>query len=381
MSGGAGGTTTAGTSAGGMSGGGSGMGGSAGSTPPTMTDCSSRGGDPTGTCKDSASGTFAIKTVVDVWWAQDTPTPIVDPGRGTITVYLMGKLSGVCQDGKGMGDIKGCGTELPPFVSYAACDAFQIEIPDELWDKPSMPHFQTTGNTSGFEPGQTLGIDIATGLVGISLMDPTKSAWPTPDQTGTFMCPEGMGEKCFPDADGDGKPGITIRMGKIGMQYKADGCGLGGTTPVIYRGAPYDAITGVMDESVRAETLYIGLRTRLGGAGMIGSDCKSGAGDATAEFLDSRVWDCVGTDKMACTPDQAKFIDEQAPVYNILKKDEKPPSDVMRSDCECSDGCGGPTCPLDQTPSKGARSSIVRLGDLNEDFDCAAVRAAAYPEL
>jgi hypothetical protein len=291
----------------------------------------------------------------------------------------MGKLSGVCQDGKGMGDIKGCGTELPPFVSYAACDAFQIEIPDELWDKPSMPHFMTTGNTSGFEPGQTLGIDIATGLVGISLMD-VNGAWPKPAETGTFKCPEGTGEKCFPDADGDGKPGITIRMGKIGMQYKPNGCGLD-NQPVVFRGAPFDAITGVDDNSIRAETLYIGLRTRLGGAGMIGSDCKSGAGDATAEFLDSRVWDCIGTDKMACTPDQAKFIDEQAPEYKILKKDEKPPTTVMKSSCECAGGCTGDACPLDQTPSKGARSAIVRLGDLNQDFDCAAVRAAPYPEL
>ena len=95
------GTTVAGMSGGGagttagMSGGGSGTGrsgsggstaGSAGSEPPLPTSCDTRMGEPEGTCKDSANGTFAIKTVVDVWWAQETATPIVDPGRGQITV-------------------------------------------------------------------------------------------------------------------------------------------------------------------------------------------------------------------------------------------------------------------------------------------------------
>jgi hypothetical protein len=365
--------------AGGMSGGGAGMaGGGAGAGP---VDCSMRGGEPTGSCKDSASGTFAIKTEVDVWWAQDTATPIVDPGRGKITVYLMGKLSGVCEDGVGKGVIRGCGTVLPPFVSYAACDAFQIEFPDALWDQPTMPTFETTGNTSGFEPGETLAINIATGLIGIDMNDPDMGTWPTPDQTGTFACPLGMGQMCFPDDDGDMNPGVTLKMGKIGQQFKPNGCGLTGDDPVVYRGVPFDAIGGVDDASVRAETLYVGIRTRIGGAGLIGSDCKSGVGDAMAVYMDSRVFDCIATDGSPCELEQSTFIDENAPNYNILAKGAAPPTDKMRSSCECPDGCLGAGCPLDQTPSAGPRSAIVRLGGLDENFDCAAVRNAPYPAL
>jgi hypothetical protein len=51
----------------------------------------------------------------------------------------------------------------------------------------------------------------------------------------------------------------------------------------------------------------------------------------------------------------------------------------MRSSCECPDGCAGAACPLDQTPSLGARSALVRLGNEDESFDCAAVRNAAFP--
>jgi hypothetical protein len=393
-SGGQAGGSVSGTSGGGMSGGGAGTtvagmsGGGAGTTPVGPVDCSSRGGDPTGTCKDSASGTFAIKTEVDVWWAQETDAPIVDPGRGKITVYLMGKLSGVCGDKMGMGDIKGCGTVLPPFVSWVSCNAFSIEFPDAVWDQPSMPHFTTGGNTTGFEPGETLAINIATGLVGIDLMmenDP----WPTPAQTGTFACMLGMPSasepgKCFPDDDGDGKPGITIKMGKIGMAYPGGAdCGLG---PIMFRGAPLNAVNGLDPGSVRAETLYIGLRTRIGGMGKIGTDCKSGAGDGVVEYLDSRVFDCVLTDGTPCDAMGATFVDEQAPNYRILKKGEAPPTTpdyVLRSACECPGGCFRPegNCPLDQTPSPGARSALVRLGGVDETFDCAAVRNAAYPAL
>jgi hypothetical protein len=334
-----------------------------------------------GSCKDTAEGIYGIKTEVDVWWQDDAVPPIVDPGRGTITVYLLAELSEVCPDGTGgKGVIKGCGTVLPPFVSYAACDAFQIEFPDELWDKPTMPTFTTTGRTSGFNPGDTLTLDEASGLVGIDLMDPG-ATWPTPTQTATLACPGGTGAACFPDDDGDGKPGITVRMGKIGMTYRANGCGLGGTLPVIYRGAPFDAINGVMDDSVRAETLYIGVRTRLGGAGAIGADCMSGVGDSTARSLDSRVFDCITTTDVACMPAQAQFIDESAPNYNILAKGAAPPTNVMKSSCECTGGCGGAQCPLDQTASKGPRSALVRLGDLGGTFTCANVRAATYPAL
>jgi hypothetical protein len=367
MSGGGKGGSTAGMS-GGMSGGGKG----GTDVPPAPTDCSSKGGDPAGMCASSASGVFAIKTVVDVWWQDDAQPPLVDPGRDKITVYLMGKLSGVCADGKGMGIMKGCGTELPPFKSDANCDVFQIEFPDEVWDSDKMPTFETTGMTDGFEPGNVLDIATATGLVGIDLMDPN-GAWPQPTDTGTFPCMAGKGAQCFPDHDGDGKPGITIRMGKIGQTYSMGDCG-GFMLDFVYRGAPLDAISALADDSVRADKLQIGLRTRLGGGGTIGADCKSGVGDSNAEFLDSRVLDCSKTDGSACMPDEAAFVDEQAPTYNILKKGTAPPTDVTKP---ATQGGG----PLDQTPSVGPRSALVRLGDLGGNFTCADVRNAQYPAL
>jgi hypothetical protein len=168
-------------------------------------------------------------------------------------------------------------------------------------------------------------------------------------------------------------------MGKVGTNLSANGCG-GFNLPFVFRGAPLDALGALVDEGIKAETLYIGVRTRIGGAGAINQDCASGVGDSTAEFVDSRVIGCTkkmpgaGQADMPCTITDAQFVDSSAPNYNIIAKDGAPPTTVMKPGTQG----GGP---LDQTPSAGPRSALVRLGNLGEQFDCAAVRNAAFPEL
>ena len=322
-----------------------------------------------GTCKGMTSGVYALKTDIDVWWKDKRNQ--VDSGRGKITVFLRAEVSEPCEDGSSAKTvIKPCGTVLPAFSVPLICGAFQIEFPDELWDKPSMPSYQTTASVSGFNAGDLLSVASVTTLLGMDIAD-LEGAWPLPAETGTFPCKAGKGTDCFKDDDGDEQPGITIRMGKIGQEFSPDGC-MG--KPITYMGAPVD-ITGALDPaSIRAETLYIGLRTRLGGSGKIGDDCGAGVGDSSAENLDSRVIDCrlTGVDGAPgerCTVAQATYVDEGAPTWNILKKGEKPPADALKM----SD-----MTPIDQTVSKGARSSMVRLGDSGGSFDCAAVREADF---
>ena len=321
-----------------------------------------------GTCKGMTSGVYALKTDIDVWW-QDKRNQ-VDSGRGKITVYMRADVSEPCEDGSNAKTvIKPCGTTLPAFSVPLICGAFQIEFPDELWDKPSMPSYTTTSSVSGFNAGDLLSVAPITTLLGMDIADP-EGAWPLPAETGTFPCKAGKGTDCFKDDDGDKQPGITIRMGKLGQEYSPDGCA--GGKPIVYMGAPVD-VTGALDpKSVRAEILYIGLRTRLGGSGEVSADCSAGVGDSSAENLDSRVIDCRLQTDEKCTVAQATYVDESAPAWNILKKGDKPPADVlMMSDMK----------PIDQTVSKGARSSMVRLGDSGGSFDCAAVRAADFAAL
>lgn len=332
-----------------------------------------------GMCKQKAEGIYAIKLEADVWWKDNGAgllgLQLVDPGRGKIVVHLMGRLTDVCEDGSsGVGEIKGCGTTLPPFRSDANCDSFQIQFPDALWDAPTMPKFITKGSTTGFNPGDVLTLDQATGLLGIAMAD-TEGPWPTYMETAAYACPLGTGEQCFPDHDGDGKPGITVKMGRIGeTDVEAGGCsGFDPPLPFVFRGAPLDGgPLALVDEAPRAETIYIGLRVRMGGAGAIGSDCASGWGESTAKYMNSRVWDCEVSDGTNCADTAANFVDSVAPVYNILDKGAAPPADVL---LPATQGGG----PLDQTPSRGALSALVRLGDLDQSFSCADVRNAAFP--
>jgi hypothetical protein len=329
-----------------------------------------------GTCKAMTPGVYAVKSQVDVWWQDDAMPPLVDSGRSKITVYLKVDISDVCDDGSSSkAVIKPCGTELPAFSSDATCDAFQIEFPNELWDMPSMPTYTTSASVSGFNPDDILTLAPITSLLGIELMD-QEGAWPKPAETGTFACKSGTGPKCFADTDGDNKPGITIKMGKIGMTLSPKGCSPDllnpDGRPIVFRGAPLDAINALDDNSPRAETLYIGLRTRLGGSGAIDAECKGGVGDSVAEHLDSRVVDCVLVDGKPCTPAQSKFVDDSAPNWNILKKGEHPPATVVTMRDKK---------PIDQTPSMGPRSSMVRLGDTGDAVDCAAIRGASFPAL
>lgn len=363
------GTAAAGTSGGsaGTSGGtgGSTTGGTGGGTV-TPIMCNPATDAPVGQCADKATGVFAIKTVIDVWWQDEKNNPpLVDPGRGTITVYLRGDLTDVKCDGTGgMGTIKACGTVLPGFKSDANCDAFQITFPDALWDNPNLPTFMTTGSTTGFNPGDTLTLAEATGLLGIDLPD-QDGAWPASVSAGGFT---------MVDSDMDGKDGITIKMGRIGETWTEAGLCGGFSLPFVFRGAPLDALGALDDNGEKAETLYIGVRTRLGGSGQIGSDCQSGVGDSQATYVDSRVFGCITTAGNTCDATQTEFVDNSAPNYHILKKGEAPPMTVT---VPATQGGG----PLDQTPSVGARSSIVRIGDLGQTFDCGAVRGAAYPAL
>jgi hypothetical protein len=387
MNGGSGsGGSMGGSGAGGSNGGTGGMEGGGGDGP--KADCSAAGAAKEGTCKTSAKGVYALKTTLDAYWydEQNPDAPIVDPGRGPIVIYLMGRIEDICEDGSnGVGVMKACGSELPAFSSAVTCDAYQLQFDPALWDKPTMPTFVTTGSTSGFNAGDTLSLAKAIGLVGVNLTT-DDAAWPTAAETGTFACKDAMGMDktgvdCFPDQDGDGKPGISVAL-KVGGTYMPPGCSGNGCkcndlgTDYSYRGSPTSLdlfAGGGSGGGIRAVEVHIGLRTTLGGSGMIDQDCMGGNGPAEApmDAIQSRAVSCkvdpaslpngdTSHPDNSCTTEEAIFVDENVPNYHILQKDEKPGNAMVK----------------DQTASVGPQAEMVRLGDLNATFDCAAVRGA-----
>src|SRR5262245_5646790 len=91
-------TMQAGRSGAGMSGGsgttGAGTTGGGGTVAPGgggAPMCPGPGTALTGECRKNANGVYALKTEIDVWWPQVGDPPVMDPGRGKITIWLMGE--------------------------------------------------------------------------------------------------------------------------------------------------------------------------------------------------------------------------------------------------------------------------------------------------
>ncbi len=366
--------TTAGT--GGVAGtAGAGGTGGAGGAPATLT-CSSTT-PKTGSCKAAAKGIYAMKVELDTWFMDEVNPAgqaLLDPGRGKIEVYFKGEITDICEDGSdGVAQMHPCGTKLPYFLNSANCTALQIQFPDDLWDKPGVPTYTSKASTTGFNPGDTLTVARTSGLLGIDL--DMGAAFPDATQTAIFTCQGGAktGADCFPDADRDSHPGVTVTFLDDGSTVANPiyTCPLG---PFTFRPAPLSVGGGViMAGNLVASRAYTGLQTALGGSGKIASDCNSGVGPATAaKDLPSRVWDCLHKDNSACSTADAQFLDKNTPRFHVMQVGDVPPS-TWKHQLAASDA------KLDRNASVGPRSAVVRLGDLGAAVSCADIRNTTFP--
>jgi len=365
--------------------------------------CANAGPAKEGQCKEQAEGVYALKVDIDTYWANNS---VVDGGRGTLTMYLIGEVTDICQDGSGgLGTMRACGAGLPTFVSDTMCDAYEVNFDDSVWSRDNwavQPVYTTTGSATGFEVGDTLSLHAATGLFGIEL-DDMNGAWPeaSVDNSDIFMpglpgvtCAGSTGgvAGCFPDHDGDGQPGVTVTITDTGADYDPGyACSPG---PVHKkRGSPVNLLDGAVGgggsgAGARATKLGIGMRVNVGGSGAIASDCASGVGAGEAMFVDSRVGACTkradqdlgGVANSPCIDGEIDFIDVNLPKFIPLNAGESPPALNYASNMALPAGT------VSQAASEGARSSVVRLSDITTkgDFgglDCAAVRSANFPAL
>jgi hypothetical protein len=168
--------------------------------------------------------------------------------------------------------------------------------------------------------------------------------------------------------DEDGNPGITVTIKQDGTP--PPGPYAPGLGEWHYIPAPTSVLAGSLMDG--ATKVYIGLRTQLGGSGKIGADCMSGTGPAEAENFESRTIDCVMKDGSKCPDGDVNFVDQNVPIFHVLKAGEVPPANWKHSRPEAD-------AKLDRSPSKGPQSSVVRLGDLGSTVSCEMTRNAQYP--
>lgn len=324
-----------------------------------------------------ATGHFAIRAAIDVVWGGrglGGLVDITDDGRGDIEIRLLATVEKLTATEDFLAEVRACSVVLPPFRSSVLCEAYQPVFPDTIWDSGKAPRFQTQGHYQCLNPGCIVTFDALTSLVGIAFDDPG-AMWPKPTESAMITCAAGMGVECYSDHDGDGRPGITIEVATDGMLPAKPGamqCATGYTR----RAAPLNANPlSILGGVRRADRILLGTRVRLGGAGRVQDDCNGGDGGGIAEFVESRAAGCYVQEGTAdpfgfpagpdtkCNDTEAAFIDQNLPVYTILRAGDAPDMSLM----------------LDDTaPSPGPRFGLRRLGSLKDDVDCADVRAAAF---
>jgi hypothetical protein len=250
-----------------------------GDTGETTTSTASDG------CPDLASWTEAVHFVLKASWDASSATLA---GSADIEVLTLVKLTA---DGNNLGGpTRGCRTGIPPAQLSAAGQIVTggskmlTDIPDSVWDSPSMGTADCKGTQSG--PGISSSIEYGfTALIGVTLSD-ENGPWPS----------SGSGLKTD-DVDGDGNPGFTSTP-KSGNGYVLPPTGL-----------------GVLGSAPSADKVFIVSRNIASLSGTRTS-CDEHSGKATFSSFDNHVVGCH-TKSGNCTTSQVDFCDQNRPVYKI----------------------------------------------------------------
>jgi hypothetical protein len=230
-------------------------------------------------------GAYAIAVTMDVTWPSSTAA-----AAGMGKIFLWNKTTASPSGDALSGMLQGCGTVLPETALTglgriaAGGDKILIEVPDDTWEKPSMPKFAVTGMQAGGAMG-TFTLSWAV-LLGAMMPDP-RGPWP-PSYTGL------MGV----DADGDGKPGyIAAPRNGGGFVLPPTSVGLGGSAPA-------------------AEKLFLVSRHVVTINGTRTS-CDEMSGPATVSAFDSHVMGCLLRGGGECNKGQTDFVDGNRMKYVV----------------------------------------------------------------
>lgn len=329
--------------------------------------------EPVGTVCDPR-GYYALRISVDSAW-NGRPgglAALTDDGRGKIQIYLLVRVDDVdAATGELKPSVRVCGVNLPPFYSSTLCESYQALFPETIWDSAALPAPNVSGKYECAADGCVMSLWPSTYLFGMR-MENSEAAWPTAQQTPYLRCPDLPGGNCFSDDDGDGDPGISIRVQTEGMAETVGACQM-----YPFRGAPLnDSIGAIFGGVRRADRLHVGIRARVGGSVRFGADCVSAAGSGVVEYVNSRADGCYlqpGTFDLGsiqgpagyedrCREQEANFIDLSMPVYQVLGAGETPDGSRM---------------PRDDSPSEGPTVRVVRF-PVETVPGCAEARQAVF---
>jgi hypothetical protein len=305
------------------------------------------------------AGSYALRVELDVYTQTDASVVAAenDPGRGTATLLLRADI-----DEAQAVELRLCGLDLPASYAYASSKVTQFWLPDEVWDRPSMPRWKSRLHTSRESSQLELALPL---LLGVSLSEPG-AAWPSYEQTLELDCGDGQrGKACFPDHDGDGQPGVSLHARAEGEPSDAPypACG------EWHHAAPSsDSAAWLSHAASEPERSFVGLRTALQLFLRPSDASGEGTGNAKAADIVTRVLDCQLAGDEPCSERQAMVVDARSPIFHVLAEGETPPESFRDSRAFIDEA-------LDRSASRGGQLAFTRLPD-SSAATCAPVRAS-----
>lgn len=234
-----------------------------------------------GTCTTQCdlTGTYALKLQVPTSWPA---RPLLSAGSGVFTYWVRLELM---QDGLSFAaTLTPCGKLVPDFrAARPLLEVYGIEIPTTLFDRSPALRAQTaSGTLSELGPGARLSLGPTSILLGATLSDPVRDAWPS------------AGALRAVDADADGELGIT-------GNYKS---GIGYTLP------PLNDLG-----STRGLRGYVASRIVFSLSGTLDT-CAASSGSVTTGGVDTHTLGCrVIGDLRDCLSFEADHLDTNGPIF------------------------------------------------------------------
>jgi hypothetical protein len=222
---------------------------------------------------------LALRLTIDVRW--DETTALMG---GVGKAYIWSKLT-IDPSASKVSEFRTCGSLLPVLHTTAVAGnmmGFQ-RAPQAAFDQPTMP---TATGGSAIRADSTLTLDPGILLVGLTLPDPA-GPWPASSSDRSVMPV---------DADGDGKPGVTLLV-------RNDGSFSGPPTSIL--------LTERIDASYSATRLAY--RTTLNDAAC--ADTLEGPAELLA--IDNIMVGCHVKDRDDCRPEEHKFVEDNRPTFKF----------------------------------------------------------------
>jgi hypothetical protein len=263
---------------------------------PTSTDSGLTEGAPD-TC--TVQGTYALETEVSVSWEGSSVSglALIAGGTGKVVMRALTMLDGRTRQAT----LSPCSLTLPDFEtapgSVIGKELYGMDVPDESWDNPAMPRWQTPWGLSCDAPGCSIFSGMVEAVVGARVTS-MPFTWPGPTGPRDGFMPS--------DDDADGLLGLTLVTRGPDSPKK-------GGEPYAYP----PLVTSLLSRA-RAVMVAVGMRSQMQGTL---ETCDRYSGTLSFGGLYARTLGCTKQFGMRrdapCEANDMQFLDDHLPVWRV----------------------------------------------------------------